>query len=365
MGIVYVTNLEACTLTRQTARTQSGETALVSDLSQWVGLVHELAQRVGTEERVDDAGNSLCVDQVCRREHLVVTYVHTLTDGTAHTGQADRELVGQLLTDRTYTTVAQVVDIVNGSIGVDELDQIFNDLDDVLLGEHTHVRIDVEIQFLVDTIAAYITQVVTLVREEQVLEDLACTGIISRISVTQLLIDEAYSLDLRVALVFLQGLEDDIVLGSCLIILMYKNRRDTAVDDRLEVIISDLSLTLEHHLVTLSSNDLTGVLINEVLSPCSQHTCGELTTDQLRLVLLRYLHLLCEVEDLKNVLITFVTDGTQKRCHRQLLLTIDISVHDIVDVCSELNPRALERNDTCAVEHSTIGMDTLAEEHTR
>jgi hypothetical protein len=55
-------------------------------------------------------------------------------------------------------------------------------------------------ELLVDTIAAYIAQVVTLVREEQVLEDLACTGVISRVSITQLTIDVAHSLNLRVAL---------------------------------------------------------------------------------------------------------------------------------------------------------------------
>ena len=184
----------------------------MSDLGQRVGLIHELAQRVGTEERVDDTGNSLGIDQVSRRKHLVVTYVHALTDGTAHTGQADRELVGQLLTYRADTTVAQVVNIVNCSIGVDQFDQIFDNLDDVFLGEHTHIRINIKIQLLIDTIAADITQVVTLVREEQVLEDFTCTCIISRVSITELLVDVADSLNLRVALVFLQSLEDDIVL---------------------------------------------------------------------------------------------------------------------------------------------------------
>ena len=53
--IVNVTHLEASTLTRQTARTKSRKTTLVSNLGQGVGLVHELRQRVRSEERVDDA----------------------------------------------------------------------------------------------------------------------------------------------------------------------------------------------------------------------------------------------------------------------------------------------------------------------
>ena len=226
----------------------------MGDLCQRVGLVHELAQWVGTEERVDDAGNSLCVDQVCRRE---------------------------LLTDRTYTTVAQVVDIVNSSIGVDELDQIFNDLDDVFLREHTHIRLYIEIQFLVDTITADIPQVVTLVREEQILEHFTCTCIICRFSITQLFVNIAHCLNLRVTLIFLQSLEDDIVLRGSIVVLMHKNGRDATVNDRIKVVFGDLCLTLEHHFVTLGGNNLTGILINEVFSPCSQHTGSKLTSNKL------------------------------------------------------------------------------------
>ena len=40
--VVHVTDLEACSLTGQTARTEGGDTALVRQLRQRVGLVHEL-----------------------------------------------------------------------------------------------------------------------------------------------------------------------------------------------------------------------------------------------------------------------------------------------------------------------------------
>ena len=55
VSIVNVTHLETCTLTRQTARTQCRETTLVGHLGQRVGLVHELRQRVSSEEGIDDA----------------------------------------------------------------------------------------------------------------------------------------------------------------------------------------------------------------------------------------------------------------------------------------------------------------------
>ena len=161
----------------------------MSHLSQRVGLIHELRQRVGSEERVDDAGDGFGVDQVCRRKHLIVAHVHTLTYSTGHTSQADRELVRQLLTHRTYTTVRQVVDIIDGCLRVNQLDQILDNLDDILLCQDTDIHARIQSQFLIDTVTAYITQVITLVGEEQVLNHLTCTCIIGRISITQLTID--------------------------------------------------------------------------------------------------------------------------------------------------------------------------------
>ena len=116
MSIVYVTNFEAGTLTRKTTRTEGRKTTLVSHLSEWVGLVHELRECVSTKERVDNAGNGLGVNQFCWCEHFVVTYIHTLANGTAHTCQTNSELVGELLANGTNATIAQVVDIINYSL---------------------------------------------------------------------------------------------------------------------------------------------------------------------------------------------------------------------------------------------------------
>ena len=55
VSIVYVTHLETCTLARQATRAKGRQTALVRNFSKRVGLVHKLRQRVGSEERVDDA----------------------------------------------------------------------------------------------------------------------------------------------------------------------------------------------------------------------------------------------------------------------------------------------------------------------
>ena len=145
---------------------------------------------------------------------------------------------------------------------------------------------------------------------------------------------------------------------------MYKDGRSTALKNLVNIILGDFSLTFHDNLITLDGNHFTGILINEVLVPAFQHTGSQIATNHLLHVLLVHLHFLSEVENLKDILVSFKTDGTQKRGYGQLLLTIDVSIHHIVDVSCKLNPRTLERNNTCRIEHGSVGMNTLTEEHT-
>ena len=110
---MHVAHLETGTLTRQTAGAEGRQTTLVGDFSQRVCLVHELRQSVGAEEGVDNRRNRFGIDKVDGGEHFVVTHIHALTDGSRHTGQTHTELVVELFADRAYTTVAQVVDVVD------------------------------------------------------------------------------------------------------------------------------------------------------------------------------------------------------------------------------------------------------------
>ena len=66
-----------------------------------------------------------------------------------------------------------MVDIVDGSVRVDQLDKILDDLDDIILGQYAYLRVGVKTELLVDTVATYLAQVITLVGEEEVLEYLA------------------------------------------------------------------------------------------------------------------------------------------------------------------------------------------------
>ena len=159
------------------------------DFRQGVGLIHKLGQLVRTEERVDNRRQGLRVDQVNRGKHLVVTNVHPLADGPCHTCEAYAELRRQLLPYRTYTSIGQVVDIIDFRFGIDKFDQIFYDGDDIFLGQDLLVHSDIESQFLVHSIASYLAQIVTLVGEKQLIDDTTCRLLIGRLGITQLTID--------------------------------------------------------------------------------------------------------------------------------------------------------------------------------
>ena len=365
VGIVYVTHLEAGTVTTQTAGTQGRHTALMGDLGERVLLIHELAQGVGTEVRIDDRRDRLGVDQIGRRKDLVVTDVHTLTDGARHTSQTDTELVVELLTDGTYTTVGQVVDIVHLGVGVDEHDEVLDDLDYVFLSQDTCVLRDGHIELAVDTVTTYLTQVITLLGEEEVLDHLTCRSIIGRLCITELAVDIEDRLFLGLSRVFLQGVEDDGEVVLTLLIFVEQDGFRTGLEDDIDDLRRELFLTLDNDLVTFDGRYLTGVLIDEVLDGRFHDVTREFTPHASLECLTVNLHFLSEVEAVEDVLIGLKTDGAEQGGNRQFLLTVDVSIHDLVDVGCELDPRTAERDDTRRIELGAVRVDGRSEEHTR
>ena len=119
---------------------------------------------------------------------------------------------------------------------------------------------------------------------------------------------------------------------------MEKDRSTARLEDVIDVLLGEHCLALHNHLVTLDRYNLACILVYEVLVPGLQYTCSELATDGSLHVLLVHLHFLSKVEYLKDILILLEAHSTQKSCYGQLLLTVDVSIHHVVDVGSELNP---------------------------
>ena len=338
MGVVHVSDLESGAVAAQTSRAECGETPLVGDLRQGVGLVHELRELARSEEGVDHGREGLGVDQVGRAELLAVADVHLLAYGTGHAAEADAELVGELLAHGAHAAVAEVVDIVHRSLRVDELDEILDDLDDVRLGQHAHVGIDGEVQLLVEAVPSHVAEVVALLGEEELLDDVAGGVFIRRFRIAELLVDVVHSLDLGVGRILLERVENDIVLRGAGLVLLEKDGLDVGVEDGCYcVVIQDLA-AVEEGLGTLDGDDLAGILVLEVLHPGLENLGCKLAALVLREHLLLDLDLVGKVEDVDDVLVPVEADGAQEGGDGKFLLAVDVRIHDIVDVSGELDP---------------------------
>src|SRR5690606_8993023 len=99
-------------------------------------------------------------------KYLIIPYVHTLPNSTGHSGKSHPELLRQLLTYRSNTTVRKVVDIIDLCFRVDQFDQIFNNGNDILPGKHLLIHGNIKTQLFIHTVPSYLSKVVTLIREK-------------------------------------------------------------------------------------------------------------------------------------------------------------------------------------------------------
>ena len=138
MGRVHVAHLEARALAGKPAGPERRQTALVGDLGQRVGLVHELGELRRAEEFAHRRRRRLGVDQVMRHHRIEFERPHALADGALHAQQTDPVLVLHQLAHRAHAPVAEMVDVVDLADPVLELDQRLDHGEDVLLAQRAH-----------------------------------------------------------------------------------------------------------------------------------------------------------------------------------------------------------------------------------
>ena len=125
------------------------------------------------------------------------------------------------------------------------------------------------------------------------------------------------------------------------------------------------SFTVNYYLVTFDRNNFTSIFIHKIFCPCFQYTSSQFASNNLFQVSFINLYILSQIENFKNILIIFKSHSSQQSCYRKFLLTVDVRIHHIVDIRSELNPRSFKRDNTSRIQFGTIGMDALTKEYTR
>ena len=167
---VHIAHFKASAFAGQTAWAQGRDTALVRDLGQGVGLVHELRQLRRTEKLLEGRRNGLGVDQVMGHQRLLLGLAQALFDCFFNPRQACAVLVFGQLTHAANTAIAQVINVVDFTIAIAQIDQDLHHGHDVFVVEHHGAGAFGTAHFGVELHATHTRQIVGIGVVEQTLE---------------------------------------------------------------------------------------------------------------------------------------------------------------------------------------------------
>ena len=191
VGRVHVADLDRSALAGQATGAERREAPTVRQAGQRVGLVHELRELRRAEELLLSRHDRADVDDRLRRDRVGVLGREPLAHDTLHPVEADPECLLDQLSDGAQTPVPEMLVLVEvvpdrlarhrlslGRVVLDLLvlgdaehlrqaDQLLDQLDDVVVGQHAVVEIHLQPESRVELVAADARQVVALGVEEQ------------------------------------------------------------------------------------------------------------------------------------------------------------------------------------------------------
>ena len=184
-----VAHVEAGPLTAQPAGSQCAQAALVGQLGEGVGLIHELAQLAAAEKLARGGDDRPDVDQAQGRDLLRLTDRHALAHDALHAQKADTQLVLDQFADRLDAPVAQVVDIVGDLAPVVDVDDAADNRDDVFVRQDAGGKLRLQLQLAVELVAPHAAEIVATRAEEQILQEIARVVQGRRIAGAQFLVE--------------------------------------------------------------------------------------------------------------------------------------------------------------------------------
>ena len=231
-----------------------------------------------------------------------------------------------------------MVDIVHSSLGVDKLDQVLYDLDDVSVGEHPYIVIYGKVQLLVQTVSSYISEVVPLFREEQLVYHIPCSRLIRRFGITQLFVDVVDGFCFRICRVFLEGVVDDRILIHVSLLFLEENGLHICFRKPLYGVFIQYLASFDDRHGPFHRDHFARILIHEILYPCLQDLRGKFPAFICLEVFRSGFYFVSQSEYVYDILVSIEADGTEQSSYRQFLFPVDVRVHHVVDVRGELYP---------------------------
>ena len=135
-----VAHLKAGSIFNKTAFAQCRKSALMRNFAKRVGLIHKLAQLTAGEKFHYRRGYHFWINQIVRHNLFGIAQRRKfISDGLLHFYKAQVELVCQKLADGANTAVTEVVAIVDMSLSVFDLYQIFCRFYNVFVGQNRYI----------------------------------------------------------------------------------------------------------------------------------------------------------------------------------------------------------------------------------
>ena len=170
MARMHVAHFEAGALAGESAGAERRESALVGDLGERVGLVHELGELRRSEEFAQDRGDRLGVDEILGHDLVDFNGVHALAHGAFEPDESETELVLDEFAHRTDAPVAEVVDVVALALAVAQFNKGLNHAYDVFLAQCADGVVAFNVKARVQLHPSHIGQVVARLIEEELLK---------------------------------------------------------------------------------------------------------------------------------------------------------------------------------------------------
>ena len=117
--------------------------------------------------------------------------------------------------------------------------------------------------------------------------------------------------DFGVGGIFSQGIVNDAKVCGTWIVAVNNDAFHTRFQNLVHVICFNNHFAIEDNLVPFDRNNFTSIVIYEILEPGFDNPGGQFPSYNFFQVSLIHLNFIGETEDFKNILIGFITDGTE------------------------------------------------------
>jgi len=154
-----------------------------------------------------------------------------------------------------------------------------------------------------------------------------------------------YGLAFVVGVVFAQGGENDVSVDAARFFFEL-DCIHVVFKDNVDYLVVDFATAVYKTLAAGYGSELACGLVDDFLIPHAVDLLGYAASFGGFEIGACGLDFLAEVEHLEDVAVTFESDGAQQGGYGQLLFTVDVGIHRVVDVSGKLNPASSEGNDS-------------------